>query len=201
MEVKPTHKDFMKWVEKFEMKVLKDDGVYRHLAFRNPKKFSGSFDIVTWPGHLSFSGDMGDYTFERHYDMFTFFRRNKAEDTGINPGYWSEKLQAIDKRCGYKEFSREVFESKLKHDFDTYWEFDNESQRNRAWKEIKSELLDRFESEESSLNAAYNYECELTGQTFINFWEYDLNEYTFHFIWCCRAIPWAINEYDMSKNA
>lgn len=199
--IHPTHEEFLERVEDFQMTVLKDDGVYRHLRFRKPDTIAGSFDIVTWPMHLSYSGDMGDYVFERHTDMLTFFRRNKPEDTGINPCYWSEKLQAVDKHCGYSEFSTAVFEEKLKDDFETYWEFDSPEQKEKAWDAIEWDLINYPDDVDSAITKACQYECPITKQEFVDFWEHNLNEYTFHFIFCCRAIPWAIEVYDNHKAA
>jgi hypothetical protein len=34
---------------------------------------------------------------------------------------------------------------------------------------------------------------------FSDFWEHDLTEYTYHYIWCCYAIAWGIAEYDKAK--
>jgi hypothetical protein len=48
------------------------------------------FDVVTWPGHLSISGDMGCFVFTRVDDMFTFFR---GHEDAPNLGYsakWGE---------------------------------------------------------------------------------------------------------------
>lgn len=197
----PTHEEFLKSVEGFKLIIHKDDGVYRHLTLRHPDHFYGSFSIVTWPGYLSYNGDMGDFTFERHTDMFSFFRRNKPEDMGINPGYWSEKLQAVDKRGGFCEFSYEVFKERIKDDFESYWEFDSPEQKERSWAEIEDDLLwHDDEGHEKSVERASEYKCPHTSQEFVDFWEHDLTEYTYHYIFCCRAIPWAINEYDKWKN-
>lgn len=70
-----------------------DEGVYRHLIFKAPGTNSYRFDIITWPGYLTVTGDMGTWTFAREWDMVThFFPIGTAE--GINPGYWSEKVEA-----------------------------------------------------------------------------------------------------------
>lgn len=70
------------------MTVLNDDGLYRHLRFANPKFHEYHFDLVTWPGHLAISGDIGANVFAREEDMIGFF----AGATRINPSYWSEKI-------------------------------------------------------------------------------------------------------------
>ena len=66
-----------------KLTILHNDGLYRHIRFKNPKSIFYWFDLITWPGVLVFKGDMGCYVFSRLDDMFEFF-------TGptINPGYW-----------------------------------------------------------------------------------------------------------------
>ncbi|RYG95492.1 MAG: hypothetical protein EON58_14030 [Alphaproteobacteria bacterium] len=44
-----------------------------------------------------------------------------------------------------------------------------------------------------------DYVCPITKQKFEDFWEHTLTDYTFHFMWCCNAIQWAIQQYDASK--
>lgn len=101
-----------------KMTVLRDDGLYRHLRFRRvvPSPKTGKpeftsmywFDLITWPGCLTVNGDCGTFTFTRTDDMFEFFRRN-GNDHGINPGYWAEKAQAVNRDGGLSRYSQERF--------------------------------------------------------------------------------------------
>lgn len=95
-----TVESFKRDTAKFKLTILHDDGVYRHLRIGDPETFCQAFQITTWPGHLEYSGDMGDYVFSRLDDMFRFFRGDS-----INPSYWAEKLQAIDRADGVKKYS------------------------------------------------------------------------------------------------
>lgn len=194
--LQPTKTNFAKRVRGFKMKVFHDEGIYRHIRFGKTDTQWDSFDIVTWPGHLSYSGDMGDYTFERLPDMFEFFRNDTG---GINPGYWGEKLQAVDRRNGWKEYSPDKYEDRIKEWFNEYWEFDNPKQKREAWENIEWDGLLNADSEEGAHHKAYNYECPITKQEFNDFWECDLKDYTFHYIYCCRAIVWGIEKYDKYK--
>jgi hypothetical protein len=93
---------------KHEMRVLHDDGLYRHLRFRRPDHNAYWFDLITWPGCLTFRGDFTtSYTFARLEDMFEFFRGKH-----INPDYWAEKLGGG--REGVRTYSAEVFEQRVK---------------------------------------------------------------------------------------
>ncbi|MBN7389249.1 hypothetical protein I3U52_24390 [Mycobacteroides abscessus subsp. abscessus] len=86
-----------------KMTVLRDDDLYRHVRFAEPGTSIWHFDLVTWPGHLVISGDIGGYHFARLPDMFEFFRKPVGY---INAHYWAEKL------CGpirSMSFSADVF--------------------------------------------------------------------------------------------
>lgn len=76
-------------VFKHKLKVIKLDGLYRHIRCARPDTINMSFDILTWPGYLAYVGDMGDFVFQRMPDMFELFRGNR-----ISPRYWSEKCVA-----------------------------------------------------------------------------------------------------------
>lgn len=108
-----TKEEFLKDVAKHQVNILHDDGVYRHIRFAAPGTRCMSFDLVTWPGYLSYSGDMGDFTFSRLNDMFDFFS-SKGDELSINVSYWSSKLQSTDKNGGHKEFSAEDLMSQVK---------------------------------------------------------------------------------------
>ncbi len=72
-----------------ELTILHDDGLYRHVRCARPGSGIHRFELITWPGHLTISGDVDTaLTFRRADDMFQFFRG--AGD--INPGYWAEKI-------------------------------------------------------------------------------------------------------------
>ena len=91
-----------------QLTVRHDDGLYRHPAFRRPDTSLYWFDLITWPGHLTFVGDMGSYTFARTDDMLGFF----LSGSGINPGYWAEKLQGDPGgRASVRRYSEDLFRS------------------------------------------------------------------------------------------
>ncbi|NUP45234.1 MAG: hypothetical protein HOY76_51485 [Streptomyces sp.] len=92
-----------------QLRVLHDDGLYRHLRFATPAFGSIlSFDLITWPGCLTIRGDIREaYTFTRLPDMFEFFRGKR-----INPHYWSEKLDGDRNRV--MRYDQEIFEARVK---------------------------------------------------------------------------------------
>lgn len=189
---------FKKAVIEHEMIVVRNDGLHRHLTFKSPRTFNNHFHITTWPGYLAISGDIGCYVFARLPDMFRFFRGD-----GINPGYWGEKLQSIERNGGYREFSEEQFHAAIKSDFDQ-WSFDDDEQKAKAWDALQdSDLAEDSnpESLESAIQDALDYKCPVTGNRFNDFWDHELRDYTFRFLWCCHAIRWAVGEVDRRRTA
>lgn len=184
---------FHKAVIEHEMIVVRDDGLHRHLTFKSPRTYNNHFHITTWPGYLAISGDIGCYVFARLPDMFRFFRGD-----GINPGYWGEKLQSIERNGGYKEFSEEQFRAAIKSDFEG-WSFDDDDQKAKAWGALQESDLAEDSNPESfdqAVRMALDYECPITKHRFNDFWDHDLQDYTFRFLWCCHAILWAVGEVD-----
>jgi hypothetical protein len=92
-----------------EMKILHDDGFYRHLKFKTPGDSSYWYELITAPNSLTFRGDGESFVFSRLADMFEFFRSNPDRKAHrISPDYWAEKLTSD--RDSVKGYSREKFE-------------------------------------------------------------------------------------------
>ncbi|TPM59018.1 hypothetical protein FJ959_09100 [Mesorhizobium sp. B2-2-4] len=193
---KPSQEQFEKDVSAHEMTIHAHNGIHRHLTFRASGTFAYGFHITTWPGYLAFSGDMGTFVFSRIPDMFEFFR-----DRDINPGYWAEKLTAHDRHGGHREFDHDLYVECLKRDFED-WHFDSEGDRRKAWAEIKDEWSGILHAStlEEAIRYALDWKCPVSGQEFTDFWDHTLEDYTYRFIWCCRAIIWAIKRYDAAMS-
>ena len=99
-----TAEQFAVMLRDHEMTIKHDDGLYRHLYCRSTKHCFDWFDIVTWPGSLSFSGDLGSYTFSRTDDMLGFFAGKDGRDLPFD--YWAEKAVAVDRHSGMKTHSK-----------------------------------------------------------------------------------------------
>lgn len=182
---------FVNDVKDFQMEVVQDKDANRFIRFKKPDTNICHFDIITWPGHLCISGDMGTFVFRRLHDMFEFFR---GDD--INPQYWSEKLTAHDSVSGHKKFSQERFEEQIKEWFE-YIEFDDEDQKAEIWQQIKFEVLNEDNNHEIlAIRAAMDFYDKTYGYIFQDFWESNLMEYDYCYLWCLYAIVWAIKKYD-----
>lgn len=98
-----------------EMKILHDDGLYRHIRFTNPEcRWAYWFDLITAPHALIFRGDGESFVFSRLEDMFQFFRSGIWEDGSIhiNPHYWAEKLTS--NRDSVMKYDHVIFEQAVK---------------------------------------------------------------------------------------
>lgn len=189
-----TKEIFLKEVENHSLQIIKDDGLYRHIICSNNGSFNQRFEIVTWPGYLAYTGDMGDFIFSRTEDMFCFFRSPKHE---INTGYWSEKVKAESVfGRGIREFSVDQFRECVLEDVRDHLDIDSDAK-------IPDEIMEEIYP---LLNAEDEYECvtemrdfDSTKINFTDFWEHTCTRKTWHFVWCCHAIVWAINQYDEFK--
>lgn len=205
--MKLTQTQFLKGVEDHQMVVLRDDGVNRHIRFKAPGTMMKHFDLITWPGYLCYTGDMGSFLFRRTNDMFAFFRTDRSDfnfnrDGGlsINPGYWSEKLEAVEARSGYEEFDEDEFKRVIS-EYRIGWirrESLSKSDRRELWDSVNDVLEMAEEGESRAKHAAYDFSFKADGKTFQfdDFFEHRLTKYTHRFMWCCYALAWGVAHYD-----
>ncbi|MFF5977147.1 hypothetical protein ACFY7C_37245 [Streptomyces sp. NPDC012769] len=172
-----------------ELRILHDDGLYRHLLLRNLRGSEYWYELITWPGSLAIRGDVGDgYTFTRLTDMFEFFR---SERGGINPHYWAEKLGGG--RRSVKEYSEDLFRQRVVEQFvsDARWE----GVPPGTGKALRTWVLDEDLSDErQARNVLEDFAHE--GYEFSDTWEWDFHDYDPAFLWCCHAIVAGIAQYD-----
>ncbi len=182
----PSLNQFAKDVENHQMQVLADDDLHRSLLFKQPNTGNQYFRINTWPHHLCISGDMGTFVFSRLPDMFEFFRGDKEP----NLGYWSEKLEAGKAQEHSESQAREVI---LKQAEDAGLEPED--------LEYAKLRIDRMEldSEFGFYNEVMNWSEHELGFSIDTDGIGCCKEYRYHFTWCCRAIIWAIQQYDALK--
>lgn len=190
---KLTKEQFLGHVKDHEMKIIREDGLYRHIEFRNKNGCSNQyFHLVTWPGYLAYTGDMGCFVFSRIKDMFGFFRGND-----INPGYWAEKCESQDVAThGIREFSVDEFRDAVLNETRSHFDLGEDA-------EIPEVIIDEIEP---LLDASDEYECIAAMRDFdseliefTDFWENKLTRGTYHYIWACYAIQWGIAKYDEEK--
>jgi len=223
-----TEEKFLRDVAGHTMTVVRDDGIYRHVRFKRPDKMCTHFDLITWPGYLCYSGDMGTFVFSRLRDMFEFFRRSHKENLfAIDHRYWAEKVEAGDRRGrgnGVHEFSKEKFDASVREWVEDFAKAELEEAAEAGEVElcttamadlraaVEREVIGADENDIRSFDAANEFLfgardsdawSALFGPDktfeFSDFWEVDHNVFTHRFQWCCFALVWAIKKYDEAK--
>ena len=204
-------KDFLRDVSRHTMTVIRDDGLHRQLWFGRPGTSCMHFQIITWPGYLCYTGDMGTYVFKRLDDMLQFFRRETGErQYRIDFRYWAEKVEAADKCDGIDEFSPKKFDRAVKQ-YVLEWVRENRAdctraQRRDLWDEVIAMVIDPDDDDSKGHRkqmAAYDFSHVLNGHCRFHFEDFvterNFSEYSHRFVWACHALAWAIVVYDASK--
>lgn len=209
----PTVETFLRDVADHEMIVLQDNGVHRHILFKNPETSVEHFSILTFPGFLCYSGDMGTFVFHRTHDMFEFFRADAYRERRggglcVNLSYWAEKVEAIDRHGSIKEFDADKFRARIWERF-VDWARDHrdetgKEERRELWEAICSEVLDIDDSDNGMRRqaAAYDFGLQVNQAVYFrfqDFYEVSVERYSYRFVWCCYALAWAIKKYDAAK--
>jgi hypothetical protein len=187
----PSREEFDESIAKHELRIIREDGTYRHIRCAKPNTSDASFDIITWPGYLAFVGDMGDFVFSRAPDMFEFFRNPKGT---INPGYWAEKVKSESRfGDGIEVFDVEQFRANVLSDARTTLELGDDAE---LPPDVLKELgvLLHAEDEWDCISEIRDFSSDRFD--FTDYWERENRRYTYHYLWCCYAIVWSINRYD-----
>lgn len=206
-----TQEQFLRDVAQHEMTVLHESGVYRHVRFGKPGTICMSFNLITYPGHLVYSGDMGNFVFERLHDMFEFFRKEPGTDLDryIDRRYWAEKIEASD-RDGVEEFSDELFQYHVLRDLKQWLrghrDETTKEERRELWEAVMDEVLgaDGDSGGHRKQVAANDFHHKIRKGLefwFQDFWDHRVTDYTPRFQWACLAIAWGIWQYDAAKSA
>ena len=88
------------------LEIIRDDGLYRHLRMQQPGTSCYYYDVITWPGYLTVTGDMGTWTFSRIADMFNFLVHGKVESIPtIGLKSWRLERDARRAKCWRKSMT------------------------------------------------------------------------------------------------
>lgn len=190
-----TEERFLIDVRNHVMQIIRDQPEYKHIRFRKPDSISLMFDLITWPGYLCYTGDMGTYVFSRIRDMMQFFRTDRmhlrdGQTIYVNLGYWAEKVQAQDKNGGIQEF---VPEMAREHVLDILKEQARDSLGDKEARDKRREIYDEVVL---SLDEPEHEVRKILYEHFEDSWEWRLTDYTYTYRWACFAIAWGIQRYD-----
>jgi len=187
-----TEEIFLKDVKDHKISIIKEDGIYRHIRLARPETRTMAFEIVTWPGYLAYTGDMGDFIFSRTDDMFTFFR--SKDGLSIDPGYWSEKVKAESVfGDGIRQFSVDEFQEAVICATREYFDLEENATIPDDILEELEPLLDA-DNKIECVSAMWRFDSDKI--RFDDFWENTVTRQTWHYIWACYAIAWAVIQYD-----
>src|SRR5882757_1256932 len=112
-QLKKSAQRFAQETRAHKMKVLRNDKVYRHLRFMDPKNSAYWFEIHTGPNFLLFRGDGDSYVFSNgDGDMFRSFRHSIDKNGSLHPdpGYWTQKLSSSEQA---EEWDSDTFQEDL----------------------------------------------------------------------------------------
>lgn len=198
---------FYKYVPDYKVTIESDVGVCRTIFVGIPGRSEGHFRILTAPGVLVITGDYGTFVFNRLHDMFEFFG---GADREPNTQYWREKVQAGKTQ----EFCEETFLASIRWEFTCWAESEVENEANiprvvdnlmAAFKGAGGDRGDRGEygalAARHDFNAKVEFDADDVESRFVasSPFEGSCMAETFHFVWCCYAIPWAIEQYNAIK--
>lgn len=198
--------EFQRCIRKHRMTVKLDQGVYRHLTFQVPGSSVYRFDLVTTPGYLTVTGDMGSWVFSRTLDMFEFFSKDWTRTpVAIDYRYWAEKCEARSKTDEITEYDKDALETQAREDFQelrvpsgmTFKEAAAEVER------FEEEVLEEIDGDyRHDVETVMKFEFEGCWETpFQEFYEYDFKRYSYHFKWICWAIAWGIKQYELGGDS
>lgn len=191
----------------------KNPQLYRHLRFRNKSQGGYWFDILTWPGGLTFRGDGESYSFSVYeQDTLKLFRGRDWRGKYMDVRYCAEKLTS-NRECVI-EYQEELFFAAVREQVQYAIENDQiqEDQKDRLEEQLKGEI---FESGMTStaegaveiLNSFefYNDESnEFSSRhkadfNFEEWWEWfdgSSKGYNWWFMWAVCALCWGVEQYD-----
>jgi hypothetical protein len=174
-------------LDNMTMHIELDQDLHRHLQFRLPDTGMFWYDIVTIPGELIFTGDVGAYVFRREENMLNFFGRTQW-NSKPEFRYWAEKVIQPNYTDTTRRYSEEIFKDTIEESLE-----DADEEIRKAWREHlegydTSHEKTAYEALEDFHHGGYHFNE-------LYLYEFDFHDFTSHFIWACHAILHATNIY------
>jgi hypothetical protein len=176
------------------VKVLRDEGLYRHLECEHPKSSAHWFEVVTWPGALALRGHTGSYVFTRDDDMLDFFRTTTAGGR-LDPMYLGEKIAP----SGLKSvtvYSEERLRAYI-------------AEAVAAKEPEPGDLAEMVDADLTSQYAPADLTTEGRALAAVGAFEFDdfrfdttgweITELDYSFLYSCHALAWTVEQYDLLR--
>lgn len=180
-----------------QMSVLLDhpETGHRHLRFARPDSSLWAFDVITWPGRLVFTGDIGHYVFAGIAgDTLAFF----GHGADIHPDYWAEKVRAGVARS---DFNAVVFEHSVREALEEY-RSDLSSTEHDLLVETALEDIGfacDVESARFALDSFYWTNDDGDVRVSLDALDVDMGGYDHFYLLACHALRWAARTFEASK--
>ena len=189
--------NFDKDIEDHIMRIMLDAAEYRMIECKKLGNSVHSFTITTTPYYLMITGDMGSFVFNRctARDMLEFFRFTNKQN-GMQYEYWAGKLEIGN----YKEFDSHTAVAEAMEFLKQEEQINFKDCDYSSFEEIK-ELLEG--ASEDGEHEYFTVLSDLFDELGIEDWYEQCQRVykpTYHYIWCCHAILWAIAQYDSTVN-
>lgn len=172
------------------------------------------FRVITFPGGLLYTGDMGTYVFQRCWDMFQWWPPKYGDAFDFR--YIAEKCLGANKCDSIKQYSRDkaratidemIAEHRAEHEKPEDWDDEEDGEWtetvNEAYIEALIEVRDHsheFSNSEYNIQEFYRLLYDVPGL-------YDVcevptpSEYSLRFVWCCHAVRWLIDKVTEQENS
>jgi len=211
-QLKKSAQRFAQETRDHKMKVLRNDKVYRHLRFMDPKNSAYWFEIHTGPNFLLFRGDGDSYVFSNgDGDMFRSFRHSIDKNGSLHPdpGYWTQKLSSSEQA---EEWDSDTFQEDLAQYITDMVEQDivPKEHEKRLRDEVESDLMyEDLHSADLAIKALMEFdfyfnESDRYDSTKKPDFEFDecyewisrCTEYDWWYLWALRGICWGVKTFD-----
>ena len=195
-----------------KMKVLRNDGVYRHLRFMDPRNSAYWFEIHTGPNFLLFRGDGDSYVFSNgDRDVFRSFRHSIHKDGSLHPDpdYWTQKLSSSEQA---EKWDQDVFREALEAEITSMVEQEivPKEHEQRLREEVETELMyEDIHSADLAVKILGDFEFYFDETrrygsggggdfAFDECWEWvtKCTEYDWWYLWALHGILYAVREFD-----
>lgn len=191
----------------------KNPQLYRHLRFHNKTHGGYWFDIITWPGGLTFRGDGESYSFSVYEpDTLKLFRNRDWRGKYMDVRYCAEKLTS-NRDC-VRDFQEELFLAAVKEQAEHAIEQEQirPDQVERFWQELKNEILEsgmtsdsneavklledfEFYNDESN-EFKRGYKADFDFEEWWEWFDSSTKGYDWWFMWALCALCWGVEQYD-----
>lgn len=179
-----------------QMTIVLDTPDIKHLQFADPDGGFYGFRVTVTPWNVAINGGMGSYSFSNSEgDTFA-----SLSGSGINPGYWEEKLRSVDVNAQCRVHSADAVTAWAHDQWESKTHRLSEKKAREVWDSIEQDFLDIDNTEYDHEHASHTY---LAFENFrgVHGFEFDTPEdkdftaYSAQYLWTLHALVWAAKSH------